>query len=259
MKLKYMLFAGFITMCYSGIMSADIHWEQTDTSNFSEEITSVRQTIFFSTNKFAIESEECLRMILDLSSESITTINNKEKTFMVLSLEEIEQMKENIQKETEKIMDDVLENMPEDQRELYKQELEEQMKKRQTKMVKDTVPILPWEAYKSTGKTEKILGYTAVQYTAVGEDGTVYELWSTSDVNMSELIDFFNRIGETHFFKDMEHAYNTLKLGFPLKFKKTLEDTEFSSEVISISFDDIPVSVFTVPEGYTKMTIKEEF
>ena len=46
--------------------------------------------------------------------------------------------------------------------------------------------------------------------------------------------------------------YSALNLGFPLKSMYTKDDSEYSSEVISIHFEKISPSIFEVPKGYPK-------
>jgi len=189
-----------------------------------------------------------MRMILNISDNTVTTLDLTEKTYYKVSLKKLEEMKKNIRSEIDTMIEDALKNMTEEQRRTYKQSLEQKIGKSESKTARKEPS---WEEFKSTGKTEKILGYTAAQYSAEGGDGTVYEIWCTEDINTSELKDFFRNVEKTQLLSDGGQNYSALMPGFPLKSTQKQGDNIKESKVISIQFDPVPGSVFTVPDGFT--------
>ena len=145
------------------------------------------------------------------------------------------------------MIEEALQNIPEEQRGLYKEMLKQQLATADSS--EKTAP--DWEKLKSTGKTVTIAGYNAVQYVTEEEDGSTYEVWCGTEVNMTEVKDFFENIGKISFFKDIMQNFSALNLGFPLKSVYKKDDSEYASEVTSIHFEKIPLSFFEVPEGYT--------
>lgn len=77
-------------------------------------------------------------------------------------------------------------------------------------------------------------------------------MWCGKEVEMSEVQSFFENIQKISFFKEMSKNYSELNLGFPLKTVNKMDDYEYSSEVTTINYDNIPSSVFKLPEGYIK-------
>ena len=251
-KLKLFICTVVLIMISTGLSLADISWEQVDTNDESGEITTFRQKIFFSGKKFAIESSDDIRMIIDLNDNTITTIDMKEKIYFTTYLENMEQLQQNIKKETEKIIEEALKNIPEDQRVLYRQRLEQQMGNinNSDKKPESNEPLR--ENFIPTGKTETILGYKAVQYRSKSGDGTLFETWCATDIDVSELINFFNSVSKGRLSDEIGQGLSMLNFGFPLKSWDAVGDTVHASEVISISFDPIPASFFTIPDTYTE-------
>ena len=248
MKPEYLLITVLILLLNTAGAAADISWEQIDVSSVSGEKITVRQTIYISNDKFAIEAADGMRMILNISDNTVTTLDLTEKTYYKVSLKKLEEMQKNIQSETDKMIEDALKNMTEEQRKIFKQRLEQNIGKSESKTARKEPS---WEEFKSTGKTENILGYTAAQYSAEGGDGTVYEIWCTEEINTSELKDFFRNVEKTQLLRDGGANYSALMPGFPLKSTQKQGDNIKENKVISIQFDPIPDSVFTVPDGFT--------
>ncbi len=248
MKPEYLLIIILILLLNTAGAAADISWEQIDISSVSGEKTTFRQTIFISNDKFAIETADGMRMILNISDNTVTTLDLTEKTYYKVSLKKLEEMQKNIQLETDKMIEDALKNMTEEQRRIYKQRLEQKIEKTENKTARKEPS---WEEFKPTGKTEKILGYTAAQYSAEGGDGTVYEIWCTEEINTSEPKDFFRNMEKTQLLSDKGPNYSALMPGFPLKSTQKQGDNIKENKVISIQFDPVPGSVFTVPDDFT--------
>jgi len=249
--MKLIPIAAIVIACFLGDVNADIHWEQTDTSVISGETITIRQEIFISETRFVIDNKEGLRIILDLSDNSVTTIDMQEKVYFTITLDEMREIRETIQKETDRIIEEAIRSIPESEREDYRKQLDEQIRKSRDGDTDTTVTEPAWDTYESTGKTEKILDYTASQYTAKTDSGTVYELWCTGDFDISEIRDFFMKVENIRFLGDIGTHYSTMPLGFPLKFVIRKDDTVTESTVTSIDFDPIANTVFTIPPGFT--------
>ena len=231
----------------------DISWEQEDTVTSDGETNVFRQTIYIADDRFAIETPLGMRMIVDLAKGTMTTIDLNEKRFSTVTLQELEDMRENMTKNTDAIIEEALKSLPEDQREMYRKELEKQLADVEMDTPEtDTTPS--FEEYKASGSTATIAGYSAKHYRAEDDDGSVYEVWCTGDVDTAELEGFFRTASESSLISDLGGNYNTLTLGFPLKSVMTLDDGRTESVVTSVSTDTVPESVFTVPEGFEHFT-----
>ena len=248
MKFKLIIIIVQAGVLLTNISVADMTWKLIDLAKESGETIITGQTIFITKNKFAIETDDGMRIILNVIDNTFTVINNNEKTFNTTSLQEMEKKVTDMKSETDKMIEEALKNIPENQRGQY-----EEMLKQQVKDIEKNEDIEPqWEKFKSTGKTTKIAGYNAVQYVSTGVEGTTYEMWCSKEVEMSEVQDFFENIQKISFFKEMSKNYNVLNFGFPLKTVNTIDDYEYSSEVTSINYGKTPISVFELPEGYNK-------
>ncbi|MFC1693643.1 DUF4412 domain-containing protein [Candidatus Latescibacterota bacterium] len=252
MKLRNMLFTRCIFVALTGISHADISWEQVDTLREGTEVLSLKQNIYITSNQFAIETSEGMKIILDLTDNIVTTIDSNEKTYFTMSFEALEQMKDNIRSETGKMIEEALKHIPEEQRAEYKQQLEQQMKQSEVSSENKSEDQQPWEKVKQTGKTEEILGYTATHYRTTGKDGTIYELWCAKGIDFTELKVLFEKIKNISMFKDISQNYPALSLGFPLRSKETSNENVFSSEVTSISLKPVSGAHYTIPDGFTE-------
>jgi len=248
MKFKLIITIALAEVLFTRVSIADITWKLTDIAKESVETMVTIQTIFIKNNQFAIETDDGMRMILNANNNTFTIINNNEKTFNTTSLLEIEEKVTDMKRETDKMIEEALKNIPESQRSQYEEMLRQQM----GNIGKREVTEPRWEKFKPTGKTTKIAGYNAIQYVSKEVDGTTYEMWCSNEVEISEVKGFFENIRKISFFKEMSKNYSVLDLGFPLKTINIIGNYEYSSEVISINYDNISPSVFELPEGYIK-------
>ena len=184
-------------------------------------------------------------MILDIETNTLTTLDIKEETYFTATLDELKQMEENIKIETERILEESLKDLPEDQRTEYRKMIEERMKARDSETRE---PLL--KDYKATGKSETIIGYTVAHYRAYIGDETLHEIWCTDGIDVAELRDFYSTISKEHLFREMRGDMSKLELGFPLKSRETADNKVTTSEVTAISFDPVPPTIFAVPDGY---------
>lgn len=236
-------------MIVSGIVTADISWTQTDTITAEGDTVTVRQTISVSGNRFAIETDEGMRMVIDMNTGTVTTIDLTDKIYSSSTIAEIEALTESIRTETDTIIEEALKKMPEDQRDAMREQLREALENREeANDAADTVPT-PQE-YSPTGTSASIAGHTALCFRATDADGTIYEIWCAQDIDTSELIRFFEKAESTSFLEGIGKSYTTLSLGFPLKSVVSGNNERIESTVTAVSFDPLPDSVFSIPNGF---------
>ncbi len=236
-------------MITNGIVTADISWTQTDTITAEGETVTVRQTISVSGDRFAIETDEGMRMVIDMNTGTVTTIDLTDKIYSSSTIAEIEALTESIRTETDTIIEEALKNMPEDQRDAMREQLREALAKREED--NNAADIMPSpDEYASTGTSASIAGHTASCFRAKDADGTVYEIWCAQDIETSELIRFFEKAEQSSFLEGIGRSYTTLGLGFPLKSVVSGNNERIESTVTTVSFDPLPDSVFSVPNGF---------
>jgi len=233
---------------------ADMSWEQVDTVTVSGGKIEKRQTIHVSPEKFIIESSEGMRLIVDLAAETLVTLDLNSKTYWETSFRELQEMRDRITKETEKLIEDALVVVPEEQRETYRRELLRKLGEKESGILGNENSTPPPEAFAPTGETEKILGFTARKYVAEGQEGSVYEMWCTKEMDLSDLAAFTERAGKIPFLKGIGKSISFLPLGFPLKSTRKDTDTLLESIVLSIRFDRIPAAVSTIPGDFKPLS-----
>ncbi len=227
---------------------ADISWSMTDTSTEGSEQTVIHQTIHISGERFAIVNDQGMRIIIDLPADTMTMINTTEKTYSVISLSEMAQNIENIQNDTDKMIEEALKQIPAEQRAQYEAIIRQQMGSIEQPAVQEPEPI----DYSPTGESEKIAGYDSKQYTGTDENGAEQELWCSKDVSTDEIMTFYNAISNIDFFNEMPSNDENLDLGFPMKTIIKQDGYIYQSEVTEISFDKVDNGLFTIPNGLEK-------
>lgn len=250
--------AVIVTVMLSSCAFCDISWTQDDTVTSDGETDVFTQSIYISGDRFAIETPLGMRIIVDLARGTMTNIDMNEKRFTTMSLDELENMRETMTQDTDAIINEALKSLPEDQREMYRKELEKQLA--DVDMEEPEADMSPsFEEYTATGSSETIAGYSAKQYHTEGDDGSVYEVWCTTDVDIAELEGFFKTASQSSLMNDISSNYSALTLGFPLKSVTTSEDGRMESVVTSVSLDKVSETVFTVPEGFEEFSSSMPF
>ncbi len=90
MKFKLIIIIILAGVLFTNISVADMTWKLIDLAKESGETIITGQTIFITKNKFAIETDDGMRIILNVIDNTFTVINNNEKTFNTTSLQEME-------------------------------------------------------------------------------------------------------------------------------------------------------------------------
>ncbi|MBN1293001.1 MAG: DUF4412 domain-containing protein [Candidatus Latescibacteria bacterium] len=248
MKFKRIMCSGIIFLLYISPVIADVFWEQQSTISDDGYTVTSRQKIYFTAEKFAFDSDDGMRVIVDIIANTITTIDETKKMYYISNVDEMAQKMDELKAQSEEILTEALKNIPENMREEYEKTLRNQLNNIEDDTMKPNA-----ENYKPTGKISQIAGYSAYQYFASGENGTSYMMWCTKDVDIPELQTFYKNLGEISFFKDVSPDPDMIKLGFPVKSIEKTNNTTIMTEVISISMESVKNNcVFSIPEGFTQ-------
>jgi regulator of replication initiation timing len=235
---------GFLWACPS---SADFSWEQTVTMKENNKTVISTQKIFFTREIFSFDTDDGMRVVVNITANTITTVNDREKKYFTADIDQMEQKIAEIEKQTEQIIADTLKNLPENMRPEYEKMLREKLSSPDNK---ENIPRA--KDYKPTGKTAIITGYNAMQYAARGDSGSVHEMWCTKDINLLEIKEFFAKLREMSFFKNVALDSGIFEIGFPLKIIKHTGSSTYSTEVTAINTQKIEDSIFSIPAGYTE-------
>lgn len=127
MKFKQIIITALAGLFFTSASVADITWKLTDIAKELGETITTRQTIFITKNKFAIETDDGMRMILNALDNTFTVIDNNEKTYNTTSLQEMEEKVTDMKLETDKMIEEALKNIPESQRAQYEEMLKQQI------------------------------------------------------------------------------------------------------------------------------------
>ncbi len=254
MNMRPLLFFVFLGILVPSLTFADISWEEVTTEiEFGEKVTS-KESMYLSERKFAQQSEEGVRTIVDFAENTITFINDEEKNYYSADIDDMEKEIQVKQKQAMEAIESVIKNLPEDQREEYKKLIESQMgEKGEMGAMGESEDWEPAsDDYVSTGESAKIAGYTTRRFIATGDDGTVFEMWCSRDVVTDELKELFTEMQKISLFKDSTDDPGKFDLGFPLKTVEKTGDIISMTEVISVDTKPVPKSKFIIPAGYTE-------
>jgi len=201
-----------------------------------------------------------MRMEADEDGNKTIIIFDAEKNVVIImdpSEESYIELDENFGKQINKQMEDMLKDLPEEQREAMKAMMNQQMGKKS----KQSKP-----EYKKVGN-ENLKGYNCDVYETVQSDNIVEKTWVT-DWNDMKLKDEYVKI-----FKGMEKFYSKMadnmgdfgemmgnefdtemyEKGFPIKTVQYEDGKPVSTEIVEeVSEKDLPSSLFEVPENMTK-------
>jgi hypothetical protein len=161
-----------------------------------------------------------------------------------------------------KLMEQMMANVPEEQRAMYAQVLEG-MTEVYASPPQEAIDAINVKVTK-TNETLEIAGYDAIKY-EIAVDGSVKEyVWLSEDLDISEdldvraLMEMFNEIApndEDELFYEYTDAYLDLfEKGFTMK---TSDDEQDITEVIKVEKKNIPDSEFEAPVGYTQITAEQ--
>lgn len=184
-----------------------------------------------------------LDFILDLDKDELTIIDLKGRYFRG-KLSSLKAQAEDIQ---EAMMNKMLEQYPEEQREQFKKRFEimkEQMKQ-------------PYQAQleiRKLNETKKIAGYSATHFEILEDGAKVEDVWYTNDLRLGvieKIAAWLNAMDVSMSFERSEKYVAQFGQGVILK----SEDAEgYSSEVYEISEERNMAAYFMVPSGYQEMS-----
>jgi len=253
MKLRIFIIVAvsFLSIVFTPALSlADMMWEQEDTVDAGGTTETIKQKIYLSGSRFAIVSGDGLRMVLDMTQGTLSTIDAKEKSYFSVSLTEMTALRERLTQETDTIIEEALTNIPEDQREEYRKQIEKKLSEiKATAAEKEAGK----GQYSSHSETREILGYTTSRY-SLDSDDRKEELWCTREVDTSELELLLRDTKKIKLLKDIGTNFSALQYGFPLMSVIDDGSMKVSSQVTVLSFDRIDPAIFTVPANFTRIS-----
>ncbi len=230
-----------------------------------EEVTGyaegeeIRETSYFQNNRIKIVDSEQI-MIFDLEKGVLYFLNPNREIYWSGTPEELQKgMKEAMKRQMEKI----LEGMPPEQREAYKQYLEEiQGEAKET----TTEKKLNVQVQKTSEKAT-VAGYPTQKYEVWVDEELKQDLWIATAINLTDEIDLneFAKFIEALSGLEEEEAYESspqymalLGQGYPLRsIEYDEEGEETVTEVVKAEKKKIPDSEFAVPKSYGKVSIEE--
>jgi hypothetical protein len=187
--------------------------------------------VYVTSNKIVTDTP-AQRTIVDLDAKNITSIDKTQKTYTVITVDELRQQMEMLKAN--------LDSMPPDAR------------KQMAALFDDSQPVV----IKETGKTETIAGHSAKEHTLSGGPYSGF-VWTTEEIETPPAFTkakamegmrggAARRLGE---------AMQNLK-GFPLRTKIDMKTggnaITMSNEVLDVREGAPPKDALTVPNGYAK-------
>ncbi|MCD6307998.1 MAG: hypothetical protein J7M24_03270 [Candidatus Latescibacteria bacterium] len=241
--------AAFFLVAAAATAFADITWRQTDTVVSADGTRTMLQTIYVTPQRFAIDNSDGLRLIIDLGGDTVTTLDTGKKKYLVSSLSALRRMRDDMKRETRRLIDEAVSRLPGDQRDRYREEL----KKRMGGGSSEESGLVHGD-FQATGETGKLLGHDAKEYRAEADDGTIFLVWCATDMDSAELRRFTENARKTGMLDAVGPQFSSLGLGFPLRPVTITGEMRVESVVTDISHGTIGDGIFIVPAGYTEIT-----
>jgi hypothetical protein len=226
---------GLVLSCLllaAAVEAKDLVVKQRSSSGFGGG-TPNDETVYITGDKIVTDAP-AMRTIVDLDAKNMTSIDKAQKTYAVITFEELRQQMDMLRAS--------LDAMPPDAR------------KQMAALFDDSQPVV----VKETGKTETIAGHTAKEHSLAGGpySGSV---WTTEEIDTPPAFTKWKglegmRGGAA---KRLGEAMEKLK-GFPLRTKIDMKTggnpISLSNEVLEVKDGAPPKDVLTVPAGYAKTT-----
>lgn len=230
-----------------------------------EEVTGyaegeeTKQTSYFQNNRIKIVDSEQV-MVFDLQKGVFYILSPDREIYWSGTPEQFqEDTKEMVKRQMEKI----LEGMPPEQREAYKQYLEEIQgeAKKTTTEKKLNVQV------QKTSEKATVAGYPTQKYEVWVDEELKQDLWIATEMNLADEIDLnkFAKFIEALSELEEEETYESspqymalLGQGYWLRsIEYDEEGEETVTEVVKAEKKKIPDSEFAVPKSYGKVSIEE--
>lgn len=257
------LYINIILLIFTvNILSAGVEIEYKVTDNQNNE--KHNQTIYLSDNDFTVHnaSDEG-NIIYKGDIEVLYVIDHDKKEYFEMTRSDVFKISEKL-KQAEKMMQEQLSQMPEEQRKQMKKMLDEKMGK-----INRIDMIFKYE---KVGESKNIAGHNAEKYNVyINDEKDDQVLWVTPfskfDLNQSDFKAFdsfkkyveelFSSIGTSTNIKfDMFWDFSSLK-GLPVQIENYNEDGTLreTSVLESIKKKNIDDTLFRVPDGYKRKNL----
>jgi hypothetical protein len=243
------------------IIVAPLHagWVITEKARYPDN-TFYESTIYFQNNLVKTVDGDNVT-IFDLSRRELTFLNLQTKTFWQGSAE---RYKREIKQITIDRISEELEEIPETQREHYRELYENLVRDKHNPapaFYTDVATRLEMTSEQST-----ILGYVARKYRLFVDGLLKEEIWLSSGISVSKEVNlekfrlFLNEISfgniETDHRSSREYLH-LLNSGYPLISKEFTAEEEILTEVTKAERKQLPAYEFQVPQGFVETDLKE--
>jgi len=191
------------------------------------------ETVYITDDKMVTDSAG-VRTIVDLTKQSMTSIDKVQKTYAVVTFDDLRKQMDMLRQS--------LDAMPPEAR------------KQMAALFDDSQPVV----IKETGKTETIAGHSAKEHSLSGGPYSGY-VWTTEEIATPPAFTKWKELEGMRggAARRLGEAMHNLK-GFPLRTKIDMNTggnpISLSNEVSDVREGTPPKDVLTVPSGYTKTT-----
>jgi len=224
---------GLVLSCLllaAAVEAKDLVVKQRASSGFGGGQTN-DETVYVTSDKIVTDSP-AQRTIVDLDAKNITSIDKAQKTYTVITIDELHQQMEMLKAS--------LDSMPPDAR------------KQMAALFDDSQAVV----IKETGKTETIAGHSAKEHTLSGGPYSGF-VWTTDEIETPPAFTKAKALEGMRggAAKRLGEAMQNLK-GFPLRTKIDMKTganpITMSNEVLDVREAAVPKDVLAVPSGYAK-------
>ena len=224
---------GLVLSCLllaAAVEAKDLVVKQRASSGFGGGQTN-DETVYVTSDKIVTDSP-AQRTIVDLDAKNITSIDKAQKTYTVITIDELHQQMEMLKAS--------LDSMPPDAR------------KQMAALFDDSQAVV----IKETGKTETIAGHTAKENTLSGGPYSGY-VWTTEEIETPAAFTKWKSLEGMRggAARRLGEAMQQLK-GFPVRTKIDMktggQPISLTNEVLEVKEGTPPKDVLTVPPSYAK-------
>lgn len=256
-KFFYLIFMFFLVPFFqiNGTLSAQDFQGIIELENYtlkslnSEKSAITKDTIYLSGSKMRYDEHgENTTTIVDLNKNTMIHINHNKKSYVEVSLQQLQEGMRKMQK----LMEEAMKKMTPEQR--------KQMEEMGMKM-----PVAEKQKkyhLKNTGEKARINGYNCEKYLFTkGDEEDSEEWWITRDLGLTTNIGkmmakMFEGIGAT---QGGEYEALTKLQGLPIKTIEKQNNKFKVSEVTKVTKKSLDSSVFAIPSGYTKESMPKMY
>lgn len=197
--------------------------------------------------------------IFDLAGDRLSVIDDKSQTYWQV---EISAIRETYFQASKKFIEEMLNNMPDQEREMYRS-LFKEIENMYAEVDKTKVNAVNIKVDK-TGNSEEIAGFKADEYLVLVDDEIVERKWLakgldvSGDMNVRKMVESFKEISpvvsDEALFEYTDTYLSMHEKGFEVR--SVTKDGE-QIEVTSAEKQRIDGSLFIIPEGFKQITIEE--